>query len=76
MIARTSGSFPVRLSVTVADGKLAVTGPQPVQFRVRSTVYNAVGIAIGASALAFLVLWWGTDIRRRRRRRAELRNRA
>jgi hypothetical protein len=48
-----------------------VTGAGPVRFQVRSTFVNMVGIVIGASALAFLAVWWGVDIRRRRRRRDE-----
>jgi hypothetical protein len=65
--ARTSGSFPLHLSVRSADGALAITDSS---FRVRSTAVSVVGLVLIIGAVAFLAVWWGWDIRRRRRARA------
>jgi hypothetical protein len=65
--ARTSGTFPLRLSVRSADGVLPITDSS---FRVRSTAVSVVGLLLMIGAGAFLAVWWGWDIRRRRRARA------
>lgn len=65
--ARTSGSFPLHLSVRSADGALPITDSS---FRVRSTAVSVVGLVLMIGAGAFLAVWWGWDIRRRRRARA------
>jgi hypothetical protein len=62
--ARTSGTFPLQLSVTSADGALPVANST---FRVRSTAFSAVGIALMGGAVLFLVAWWAIHIRRTRR---------
>jgi len=62
--ARTSGSFPLRLSVRSADGALAITN---TKFRVQSTAVSTVGLVLMVGAGIFLALWWGLDFRRRRR---------
>jgi HAMP domain-containing protein len=36
---------------------------------VRSTAASGVGVMISAGAALFLAVWWGRDIRRRRRAR-------
>jgi hypothetical protein len=64
--ARTSGTFPLHLSVTSTDGSLPVADST---LRVRSTAVSAVGIALMGGAVVFLVLWWGVHIRRNRRAR-------
>jgi len=64
--SRTSGTFPLQLSVTSADGSLAVANST---FRVRSTAFSTVGIALMAGAAVFLIAWWGVHIRRNRRAR-------
>lgn len=68
--ARTSGTFPLRLSVRSADGGLAIAD---TRFRVRSTVVSGVGLALMAGAAVFLVIWWALHFRRGRRNlRAEI----
>jgi hypothetical protein len=64
--ARTSGTFPLHLDVTSADGSFPVGTST---FRVRSTAFSTVGIALMMGALAFLIGWWGLHIRRGRRAR-------
>jgi hypothetical protein len=64
--ARTSGTFPLQLSVTSADGSLPVANST---FRVRSTAFSTVGIMLMVGAVVFLVVWWGLHTRRSRRTR-------
>lgn len=64
--ARTSGTFPLDLEVTSVDGVLPVSQRR---LQVRSTFVSTVGVVLMASAVAFLALWWGFDIHRRRRRK-------
>jgi hypothetical protein len=71
--SRTSGTFPLRLSVRSPDGALPVAD---TRFRVRSTAVSAVGLVLMGGAAVFLALWWAIHIRRSRRarraRRAEV----
>jgi len=64
--ARTSGSFPLRLTVRSADGSLPITD---TDFRVQSTAVSTVGLVLMVGAGIFLALWWGLDFRRRQRAR-------
>jgi hypothetical protein len=64
--ARTSGTFPLHLDVTSADGSFPVANST---FRVRSTAFSTVGIALMVGAAVFLVGWWALHIRRSRRER-------
>jgi Family of unknown function (DUF6049) len=64
--SRTSGTFPLQLSVMSADATLPVANST---FRVRSTAFSTVGIALMVGAAVFLVAWWGLHIRRNRRPR-------
>lgn len=64
--ARTSGTFPLNLEVTSIDGVLPISHRR---LEVRSTFVSTVGIALMVSAALFLAVWWGFDLRRRRRRR-------
>jgi hypothetical protein len=64
--ARTSGTFPLHLTVTSADGALSVANST---FRVRSTAVSTVGIVLMVGAVVFLIAWWGVHIRRNRRAR-------
>lgn len=66
--ARTSGTFPLDLEVTSADGVLSISQRR---LEVRSTFVSTVGWVLMASAVAFLAVWWGLDLRRRRRRRRQ-----
>jgi hypothetical protein len=63
---RNSGTFPVDITVTTADS----IPIQSTQLRVRSTFVSGVGIFLTVAAVLFLALWWGWDIRKRRRRAA------
>jgi Family of unknown function (DUF6049) len=62
---RSSGTYPLVMNVTTADGLPIQTS----EVTVRSSFVSGVGIFLTVGALAFLALWWGWDIRRRRRRR-------
>ena len=64
--SRTSGTFPLHLDVTSADGSFPVANST---FRVRSTAFSTVGIALMVGAAVFLAGWWGLHVRRRRRNR-------
>lgn len=64
--ADSPGDTLVRITVTSPDGRL-VAGSS--ELLVRSTAASGVGLIISFGSLAFLVIWWGRDIIRRRRRR-------
>jgi hypothetical protein len=59
------GTFPVVVDVTT-EGGLPI---QTTKLSVRSSVVSGMGVVLMVGALAFLALWWGWDIHRRRRRR-------
>jgi hypothetical protein len=63
---RTSGTFPIRLEVTSTNGVLTISKRR---LEVRSTFVSTVGVVLMASAVLFLAVWWGFDLRRRRQRR-------
>jgi hypothetical protein len=65
--SRTSGTFPLEMTIRSADGSLLIARGN---FKVRSTVVSTVGVALAAGAALFLASWWMYDIRRRRRHRA------
>ena len=65
---RTSGTFPVKLEVTSIDGVLPISHRR---LEVRSTFVSTLGIVLMGSAVLFLAVWWGIDLRRRRRRRTQ-----
>ena len=60
------GDTIIGLTVTSPDGKLTAGNTELV---VRSTAASGVGLVISFGSLAFLVIWWGRDIIRSRRRR-------
>jgi hypothetical protein len=64
--SRTSGTFPLAMSVRSADGSLLIAEGR---FKVRSTVVSSVGLALAIGAGVFLLGWWVLDIVHRRRRR-------
>lgn len=66
--ARTSGTFPLRLTVQTTEGGLAIA---ETRFQVRSTVVSKVGLTLMIGAAVFLGVWWGLYILRARRRRRE-----
>ncbi len=61
---RTSGQFTVDVTILSADGAIPITQSR---ISVRSQVFSGVGIALGAGALLFLVIWWLLTYRRERR---------
>ncbi len=68
--ARASGTFPMTISVTSPNGRLAFG--QPVQVTVRSAVFGGWAVGLTAAALVFLAGWWANHFRRtRKNRRAE-----
>jgi len=64
--ARTSGAFPLRVSLVSPDGNLPMLTSR---FTIRSTAASGVAIALSAGAAAFLLGWWGRSARRGRRDR-------
>jgi hypothetical protein len=65
--ARASGTFTMTVTLTSADGNLALGGPEKVS--VRSAVFSGAGAALTIGALVILALWWGNHVRRTRRAR-------
>ena len=64
---RSSGSAPVKVTVTAANG--AFTVAPAVRITVKSSFVSGVGLVLTIGAAVFLLVWWGWDIRRRRRGR-------
>jgi hypothetical protein len=64
---RGSGTAPVTLTVTTPGG-LAIG--KPTVIKVRSSFVSGVGVFLTVGAIVFLVIWWGWDIRRRRKKRS------
>jgi hypothetical protein len=62
---RASGTFPMTITLTSEDGRLAF-GP-PTRVTVRSAVFGGYAVALTVGALAFLAFWWGNHFRRTRR---------
>jgi hypothetical protein len=68
--SRSTGAFPLVISVTSPDGALTV---DVSELTIRSTVVSGVGAVLTAGAGIFLLVWWGNDLRRSRRRRGRAR---
>ncbi len=66
VVARTSGAFPLRITVTSPDGVLTVGR---AQVTVRSTAVSGVGVVLSVGALLVLVVWWARHWRTTRRNR-------
>jgi uncharacterized protein DUF6049 len=64
--SRTTGAFPLEISVTSPDGSLKINSSE---LTIRSTVVSGVGAVLTAGAGLFLLVWWGNDLRRSRYRR-------
>ncbi|MEX2434246.1 MAG: DUF6049 family protein [Acidimicrobiia bacterium] len=64
--ARTSGSFPLRVTVRSPNGVLTIA---QAQLEVQATEVSTVGLVLIISAAGFLALWWIIHIRRDRARR-------
>jgi hypothetical protein len=64
--SRSTGAFPLEITVTSPDGLLKIASSE---LTIRSTVVSGVGAVLTAGAGLFLLVWWGNDLRRSRRRR-------
>jgi hypothetical protein len=64
--ARTSGAFPLRVSIITPQGAVELAGSR---FTVRSTAASGVGVVLSAGAGLFLLLWWARHLVRGRRAR-------
>ncbi|HEX4489849.1 MAG TPA: DUF6049 family protein [Acidimicrobiia bacterium] len=62
--ARTSGTFPMQVTLTTADDQFTISTTQVI---VRSTVFSSIGVLLTVGALLFLAFWWGNHILRSRR---------
>ncbi|MCP4962836.1 MAG: hypothetical protein GY925_26660 [Actinomycetia bacterium] len=66
--ALSSGSFPLRIELVSPDGGLLLGA---VDLEVRSTAPSGIGVLISVAAGGVLVLWWGRELIRSRRRSRE-----
>jgi hypothetical protein len=64
--ARSTGAFPLLVTVTSPDGSLEVGS---FRLLVRSTAASWVGIVLSVGAALFLLVWWGRHWRKVRRSR-------
>ena len=64
-LARSTGTFPVQVDVTTADGRIRFEGSE---LTVRSTAANLAGLVLTTGAALFLAGWY---VRHRRRRHKE-----
>jgi uncharacterized protein DUF6049 len=64
--ARTTGSFPLHISLMSPDGGMVLAS---TTFTVQSTALSGVGLVLSVGAALFLALWWGRQIIRDRRAR-------
>jgi hypothetical protein len=66
VLARTSGAFPLVVTMQSPDGSLIVGH---TRLTVRSTAASGVGLLLSAAAGIFLLVWWGRHVLRGRRAR-------
>ena len=64
VVARTSGAFPLRITLVSPDGNLTIGR---ARLTVRSTAASGVSLAVSVGAAVFLAVWWGRHIVRGRR---------
>ncbi|MGH9277913.1 MAG: DUF6049 family protein [Acidimicrobiales bacterium] len=64
VLARTSGAFPLRITLHSPDGNLVI---DQARLTVRSTAASRVSLVVSAGAVAFLAIWWGRHVLRGRR---------
>ena len=66
VVARASGSFPLRITATSPDGVLTVSR---ARVTVRSQALSGVGLVLSVGALLVLAAWWLSHWRTTRRNR-------
>lgn len=66
VVARTSGAFPLRITLESPDGGLVVGR---ARLTVRSTATTGISVAVSLGAAGFLAVWWARHIVRGRRAR-------
>jgi hypothetical protein len=66
LTARTVGDFPFQLTVRSPSGHFLLGRTRVL---IRSTAISGVAVALTAGAGAFLVLWWGRSVLKKRRGR-------
>jgi hypothetical protein len=64
--ARTSGAFPLRVTLESPDGRLLLSTSR---FTVRSTAASGLGVILSVGAGVVLLGWWARSLGRRRRER-------
>ena len=64
VVARTSGAFPLRITLVSPDGNLTIGR---ARLTVRSTAASRVSLAVSVGAALFLAIWWGRHVVRGRR---------
>jgi hypothetical protein len=66
VVTRTSGAFPIRITLESPDGGLEVGR---ARLTVRSTAASSVSLGVSLGAVLFLAIWWGRHAMRGRRAR-------
>ncbi len=66
VVARTSGAFPMRITLESPDGNLVVGR---TRITIRSTAASGVSLVVALGAAAFLAVWWGRNAMKGRRAR-------
>ena len=66
VVSRTSGAFPIRITLESPDGRLEVGR---ARLTVRSTAASSVSLGVSLGAALFLAVWWGRHALRGRRAR-------
>ena len=64
VVARTSGAFPLRITLHSPDGNLLIG---QARLTVRSTAASSVSVFVSVGAVFFLIVWWGRHVVRGRR---------
>lgn len=64
VVSRTSGAFPIRITLESPDGRLEVGR---ARLTVRSTAASSVSLGVSLGAVLFLAVWWGRHALRGRR---------
>jgi hypothetical protein len=66
VVARTSGAFPMRITLESPDGNLVVGR---TRITIRSTAASGVSLVVALGAATFLAVWWGRNAMKGRRAR-------